>query len=727
MEHKLEETTTDTPEAAEPAPVRRRASRRVTAAAGAAGDVTITTSEVPVAETAAPTDAVEAPAAEAPAAAPKRATRSRKKVEPAADAAAETGAATEAEPATKAPAKTATKAAKAKAAAEAGTGAETSEAAAEPKKRATRARKTVAPEATTGEAEAPDAAGDATVAPKRATRSRKKAEPAADAATETAIEPGADSSDAAPAEKQADEKAPVAKAGSRRSSTKAAEAKAAKADIAGTDAQDSEAQAAGAQSADAQNSDAQAAGVSSDASPADEAADTEAAPTTRRSRRRSTSSGSEQNDGEQTSSEQSNQSNAKSDEGKSRGRGSRQDSAKADADKPDSNRENSRDSNRGDSSKADNGSRSSRTRQRDRKRRGGDEHELEISEDDVLLPIAGILDVLDNYAFVRTSGYLPGVSDVYVALGQVKKYGLRRGDAVVGAIRQPREGDGGGRQKYNAIVKIDSVNGKPVEETEKRPDIAEMTPVFPQQRVRLGSGSAIGRAIDAIAPIGLGQRGVIVLPSHFSGAEVVRDLAADISASTPDAHLMVVLTDAQPEVATELARSITGEVVAATFDRLPEDQTTISELGIDRARRLVELGHDVVVLVDSLNRLARGYAQSQQPAARPQLGVIDEYAVFQIKRLLAAARNVENGGSLTVLATASASNASEADGLLLREVKAVVNSVIELDEASPVEAPALNARESRTHNLQAMLDPKEVAAVAANRSKALGATTRSAK
>lgn len=701
MEQNFEITTSDASEAAEAAPVRKRASRRVTAAAGAAGDVTVTSVEAPAAGAA---ETSEAP--EAPAAAPKRATRSRKKAEPAADGQADNAAPETAssEPASAetAPVKT-TRAAKAKAAA-AADASDAGDAAEAPKKRATRSRKASAPEnaeATSATAaEGADAAAEEIVAPKRATRSRKKAEPVAD---ETVAAAG-DAAVADTSETKIEDTAPEAKTSrSRRASSKAAESKAA----------ESKADAkAGAADSENKNTDSGA-----DSSSADQAAaETDSAPSGRRTRRRSNSNGTDQTDGEQASNEQS---DAKAEDGKSRDRGGRQESAKADGDRSDNGR--------GDSSKSDSSSRSSRTRQRDRKRRGGDEHELEIAEDDVLLPIAGILDVLDNYAFVRTSGYLPGVSDVYVALGQVKKYGLRRGDAVVGAIRQPREGDGGGRQKYNAIVKIDSVNGKPVEETEKRPDIAEMTPVFPQQRVPLGTGSALGRAIEAIAPIGLGQRGLIVLPPQFSGAEVVRDLAADIAASTPDAHLMVVLTDAQPEVATELARSITGEVVAATFDRLPEDQTTISELGIDRARRLVELGHDVVVLVDSLNRLARGYAQSQQPAARPALGAIDEHAVFQIKRLLAAARNVENGGSLTLLATANAAVGSDADALLLRELKPIVNSVIEFDAASQIEAPTLDARESRTQNLQAMLDAKEVAAVAANRSKALVAANRSAK
>ena len=703
MEQNFEVTTPDAAESAEAAPVRKRASRRVTAAAGAAGDVTITTAETPAAAAA---DQAEAP--DAAGAAPKRATRSRKKAEPVADAAA-ADAALETAADDSASAKTATRAGRTKAAvdssveaAEGAEGGAAADAAEAPKKRATRSRKAAAADAaesTSAPAADSSEEADAAAPAKRATRSRKKAEPVADAPAEDAAGAAASTS----ADSQADGKAAEAKSPrSRRATSKTAEAKAnadAKANAADSDDKTGD--------ADADSSNAEQA-----------AAETESAPSGRRTRRRSNSNGSgaDQADSDRASGEQS---DAKADDDKSRGRGGRQDSGKGDSDRSDNGR--------GDSSKSDSGSRSSRTRQRDRKRRGGDDHELEIAEDDVLLPIAGILDVLDNYAFVRTSGYLPGVSDVYVALGQVKKYGLRRGDAVVGAIRQPREGDNGGRQKYNAIVKIDSVNGKPVEDTEKRPDIAEMTPVFPQQRVRLAAGSALGRAIDAIAPIGLGQRGLIVLPPQFSGAEVVRDLAADIAASTPDAHLMVVLTDAQPEVATELSRSITGEVVAATFDRLPEDQTTISELGIDRARRLVELGHDVVVLIDSLNRLARGYAQSQQPAARPQLGAIDEHAVFQIKRLLAAARNVENGGSLTLLATANQATGNEADALLLRELKAIVNSVIELDASSQPEAPVLDARESRTQNLQAMLDAKEVAAVAANRSKALVSATRSAK
>nr|WP_251381679.1 MULTISPECIES: hypothetical protein [unclassified Leucobacter] len=326
------------------------------------------------------------------------------------------------------------------------------------------------------------------------------------------------------------------------------------------------------------------------------------------------------------------------------------------------------------------------------------------------MPIAGILDILDNYAFVRTSGYLPGVSDVYVSLGQVKKYSLRRGDAVVGAIRQPREGDNGSRQKYNAIVKIDSVNGRAVDEEAKREDITEMTPIFPTQRIALevGADRLLSRTIDAVAPIGLGQRAIITVPKKQSGVQVISELAADISAAAPEAHLMVVLADAQPEAATALQRSIRGEVVAATFDRGAEDQATVAELTIDRARRLVELGHDVIVLVDSLNRLARGYAQAQPANHRPALDVIDEQTLSQLKKLLSAARNLENAGSLTLIATLQAKAETALDATLLRELTPLANSVITLAKDAPYGVAIANAKKSHTQNIGAMLSAEEI-------------------
>lgn len=344
--------------------------------------------------------------------------------------------------------------------------------------------------------------------------------------------------------------------------------------------------------------------------------------------------------------------------------------AGSDAEDKSQNRQNDRQNGRGDSQ------RGGRTRQRDRKRRGSDDLEPELTEDDVLLPIAGLLDVLDNYAFVRTSGYLPGVSDVYVSLGQVKKYGLRRGDAIVGAIRQPREGEGGGRQKYNALVKLDTVNGRTIEENEKRIDIDDLSPVYPTERLKFSTRSTqrFASAVDRSAPMGLGQRALITLPASVPAAPLLAELASGVSDAQPEAHLMLVLTHAQPEAVTELQRAIRGEVISATFDRPAEDQLTIVELAIERARRLVELGHDVVLLIDSLSDAAQALAQNVQ-GGRGQADP-NTVAIAQMKRLLAAARNVENGGSLTMIASVRRKSHVELDKELRRELKRVVNSLV---------------------------------------------------
>ena len=346
--------------------------------------------------------------------------------------------------------------------------------------------------------------------------------------------------------------------------------------------------------------------------------------------------------------------------------------------------------------------RSSRTRQRDRKRRGGNDDEPEITEDDVLLPIAGILDVLDNYAFVRTSGYLPGTGDVYVSLGQVKKYGLRKGDAVVGAIRQPRENEGSGRQKYNAIVKVDSINSKPVEENQTRPEFADFTPIHPNERIRLETeASELGaRVVDLFAPIGKGQRGLIVGPHESGKSTALRQIAQAVAQNQPDAHLMLVVIDERPEEVTELQRTVNGEVIASTFDRPAEDHATIVELAVERAKRLVELGHDVVVLIDSLTSLARAYNLAAPAAVRVPAGSLDAAAVYPVKRLLSAARNIENGGSLTLIATISAQPESKLDEALLSELEGVANMQLRLsgDAADRRIFPAVDLAHSATRN-----------------------------
>jgi transcription termination factor Rho len=297
----------------------------------------------------------------------------------------------------------------------------------------------------------------------------------------------------------------------------------------------------------------------------------------------------------------------------------------------------------------------SRTRQRDRKRRGqNDDGDVELTEDDVLLPIAGILDVLDNYAFVRTTGYLPGVSDVYVSLSQVKRYQLRKGDAIVGAIRQPRDGQNNGRQKYNAIVKIDSINGQAPEDSLKREQFDDLTPVQPNQSVSLSqhNPTTMTRGIDLFAPVALGQRGLFVHPSKANPADVFNQMAKGFGQALPDAHMIMLLVGGRPEDVTDMRRSFDGEVVAASCDSAPEDQVTVVELTLERAKRLVELGHDVVLFLDSLTAAGEALNMMAPPQHRNQTLGADDSAITQtIKRLFGAARNVENGGSLAIFAS----------------------------------------------------------------------------
>lgn len=357
-------------------------------------------------------------------------------------------------------------------------------------------------------------------------------------------------------------------------------------------------------------------------------------------------------------------------------------------------------------------SRSSRTRQRERKRRGGDDLEPEITEDDVLLPIAGILDVLDNYAFVRTSGYLPGTNDVYVSLGQVKKYNLRKGDAIVGAIRQPREGEQSGRQKYNAIVRVDSVNGHTLEETEKRVNFGDLTPLYPQERLRLETTpeNLTTRVIDLMAPIGKGQRGLIVAPPKAGKTQVLQHIANAIATNNPEVHLMVVLVDERPEEVTEMQRSVQGEVIASTFDRPAEDHTTVAELAIERAKRLVELGHDVVVLLDSITRLGRAYNLSSPTSGRVLTGGVDAAALYPSKKFFGAARNIENGGSLTILATALVETGSKMDEVIFEEFKGTGNMELRLSRqlADKRIFPAVDLTASSTRREEMLMGADEV-------------------
>jgi len=383
----------------------------------------------------------------------------------------------------------------------------------------------------------------------------------------------------------------------------------------------------------------------------------------------------------------------------------------------DNNRERSERNDQGDDRNGRNNRNRNRNRDRNRNRgrgRGGDfqdEAEPEISEDDVLVSVAGILDVLENYAFIRTSGYLPGPNDVYVSLGQVKKYGLRKGDAVVGAIRQPREGEGQGRQKFNAVVRIDSVNGQTVAEAQERIEFGKLTPLYPQTRLRLETDAAKlnTRIIDLVAPIGKGQRGLIVSPPKAGKTLVLQAIANSIATNNPEVHLMVVLVDERPEEVTDMQRTVKGEVIASTFDRPAEDHTTVAELAIERAKRLVELGHDVVVLLDSITRLGRAYNLSAPASGRILSGGVDSSALYPPKRFFGAARNIEDGGSLTILATALVETGSKMDEVIFEEFKGTGNMELRLSRqlADKRIFPAVDVNASGTRREEMLMNPDE--------------------
>jgi transcription termination factor Rho len=345
-----------------------------------------------------------------------------------------------------------------------------------------------------------------------------------------------------------------------------------------------------------------------------------------------------------------------------------------------------------------------------RRRERGTEAEPVIAEDDVLIPIAGILDVLDNYAFVRTTGYLPGTNDVYVSLSQVRKYGLRKGDVVEGAVRQPKDGER--REKFNALVRLDKINGLEPEQSKLRPEFSKLVPLYPQDRLRLETEPTImtTRIIDLIAPIGKGQRGLIVSPSKAGKTMIMQAIANAITKNNPECHLMVVLVDERPEEVTDMQRSVKGEVIYSTFDRPAEDHTTVAELAIERAKRLAEMGHDVVVLLDSITRLGRAYNLSAPASGRIMSGGVDSTALYPPKRFFGAARNIENGGSITILATALIETGSRADEVIFEEFKGTGNMELRLrrELADKRIFPAVDVDASSTRKEELLMTPDEL-------------------
>ena len=347
----------------------------------------------------------------------------------------------------------------------------------------------------------------------------------------------------------------------------------------------------------------------------------------------------------------------------------------------------------------------------DRPERGErSEREIQISEDDVLLPVAGLLDILDSYAFIRTTGYLAGPNDVYVSLQQVRRYGLRKGDVITGQVRQPHEGER--KEKFNALAKLDTVNGSDPEESRNRVDFAKLVPLYPQERLRLETepGILTTRVIDLIAPIGKGQRGLIVSPPKAGKTMVLQSIANAITTNNPECHLMVVLVDERPEEVTDMQRSVKGEVIASTFDRPADDHTSVAELAIERAKRLVELGHDVVVLLDSITRLGRAYNISAPASGRILSGGVDSAALYPPKKFFGAARNIENGGSLTILATALVETGSKMDEVIFEEFKGTGNMELKLDRkfADKRIFPAVDVDASGTRKEEILMGTEEL-------------------
>jgi len=323
------------------------------------------------------------------------------------------------------------------------------------------------------------------------------------------------------------------------------------------------------------------------------------------------------------------------------------------------------------------------------------------------IEITGVLDVLpEGYGFVRTGGYLPGDHDVYVSMSVVRRNELRRGDMIRGQVRPPKE-----TEKYPALQRLDAINDAPPEANRGRKKFADLTPVYPDQRLRMEHGKEFmtARTIDMVAPIGKGQRGLIVSPPKAGKTTVLKDIAAAISANDPDVHLMCLLVDERPEEVTDMERSIHGEVISSTFDMPADNHIAVAELVIERAKRLVESGHDVVILLDSITRLARAYNLAQPASGRILSGGVDSQALYPPKKFFGAARNIEFGGSLTILATALVDTGSKMDEVIFEEFKGTGNMELRLDRglADRRIFPAIDVISSGTRKEELLLDPQE--------------------
>ena len=350
-----------------------------------------------------------------------------------------------------------------------------------------------------------------------------------------------------------------------------------------------------------------------------------------------------------------------------------------------------------------------RNRNRNRNRRREEEHipesELEVRE--------GIIDILpEGYGFLRVTGYKSGENDVYVSANQVRKFAVRKGDIVSGPIRPPRS-----KEKFPALVRVSKVNGLEPDDAMNRPKFENLTPLFPDERLRLEvegkSNNALTRIIDLIAPIGKGQRGLIVSPSKAGKTTVLQEIAQSITDNNPECYLMVVLVDERPEEVTDMQRSVKGEVIYSTFDRPAEEHTQVSELAVERAKRLVEMGTDVVIILDSITRLARAHNLATPASGRILSGGVDSQALYPPKRFFGAARNLEEGGSLTIIATALIETGSKMDDVIFEEFKGTGNMELRLDRklADKRIYPAVDIEASGTRKEELLFDRSELTQV----------------
>ena len=327
------------------------------------------------------------------------------------------------------------------------------------------------------------------------------------------------------------------------------------------------------------------------------------------------------------------------------------------------------------------------------------------------IPCTGILDVLpDGFGFLRTNGFTQGDRDVYVSLSQIRRFGLRRGDLVAGQVREPKD-----NEKYNALLKIDDVNGIDPETARKRPVFEQLTPLYPEQRLRLETDEhdTAARIMDLLCPLGKGQRGLVVSPPKAGKTTILKKLANSIAVNNPEVDLFVLLVDERPEEVTDMERSVKGTVVSSTFDQPSENHVQVTELVLDRVKRLVEMGHDVVVLLDSITRMARAFNLNTPASGRILSGGVDSTALYPPKKFFGAARNIEEGGSLTILATALIDTGSRMDEVIFEEFKGTGNMEIRLDRklADKRIFPAIDIELTGTRKEELLMEPAEAAAV----------------